>query len=111
MRQIVRFFRTTVTKVDGNRCPMYPTCSHYGEQALSKHGAIVGTWMFIDRLFHEWSEMSVAPKVQVHGVERYWDPLEENDFWLNKDKVETGRSPHSLDGGGHDSTEPRVSTK
>ena len=88
MRGLVRFFRTTISKVDGNRCAMYPTCSHYGEKAMAKHGAALGLLLFVDRLFHEWSETTMAPKIRVHGVMRYWDPLGENDFWFAEKKKE-----------------------
>ena len=64
---------------------MYPTCSHYGVQAMAKHGSILGLMMTVDRLFHEWTEIKTAPKVRVSGVERYWDPLEANDFWFTRD--------------------------
>jgi putative component of membrane protein insertase Oxa1/YidC/SpoIIIJ protein YidD len=79
----VGFFRTTISPVDGNRCPMYPTCSQYGEQALQRHGPFVGILLLVDRLFHEWSETATSPKVTVHGVKRSWDPLEANDFWFS----------------------------
>lgn len=93
IRHLIRFFRASITLVDGNRCPMYPTCSHYAEQALAKHGPTVGTLLLVDRLFHEWSEMSVAPTLEVHGVERFWDPLEENDFWLTGKHLISHPSP------------------
>lgn len=82
LREAMRFFQTTISRVDGDRCPMYPTCSQYGQQALSRHGAVVGLLMIVDRLFHEWSETASAPQVVVHGVRRFWDPVEENDFWF-----------------------------
>ncbi len=80
----MRFFRTTISPVDGDRCAMYPTCSQYGEQALRRHGSAIGLLMIVDRLFHEWSEMAIAPQVTVHGVRRFWDPMEANDFWFVK---------------------------
>jgi hypothetical protein len=92
---MVHFFRTTVSKVDGDRCSMHPTCSLYGEEAISKHGPVLGLLLFVDRLFHEWSETATAPKIQVHGVERFWDPLEENDFWLEGSSA-TGNPERSL---------------
>jgi uncharacterized protein len=82
LKGAVHFFRTTISPVDGDRCPMYPTCSQYGEEAVKRHGSIVGLLMIVDRLFHEWSETSLAPTVTVYGRKRYWDPLDENDFWL-----------------------------
>lgn len=82
LRLGVHFFRTTLSAVDGDRCPMYPTCSQYDEEALARHGPVIGLLLAVDRLFHEWSETRMAPKVRVFGRIRYWDPLEENDFWF-----------------------------
>ena len=31
-------------------CRFYPTCSHYGYQAVYKHGAVKGGWMAIKRV-------------------------------------------------------------
>jgi len=79
--QMVVFFRDVISPVDGDRCPMYPTCSEYGLQALRKHGPFLGSVMIADRLIHERDEMKYAPRVIVHGICRYYDPLENNDFW------------------------------
>lgn len=31
-------------------CKFYPTCSHYGIEALEKHGAVKGTYLTIKRI-------------------------------------------------------------
>jgi uncharacterized protein len=91
----MRFFRTTISPVDGDRCPSYPTCSHYGEQAVRKHGPFLGLLLFVDRQFHEWSETAISPKITVYGVKRTWDPLEANDFWFADSGSRDPRSgPH-----------------
>jgi len=33
-----------------NTCRYYPTCSHYGYQAVYKYGAIKGSWMAFKRI-------------------------------------------------------------
>ncbi len=33
-----------------NACKYYPTCSHYGYQAIYKYGVIKGGWLTIKRL-------------------------------------------------------------
>lgn len=93
LREAMRFFQTTISRVDGDRCPMYPTCSQYGQEALARHGAIVGLLMIVDRMFHEWSETSMAPQVVVYGVRRFWDPVHENDFWFS-DRESLMPPPH-----------------
>ena len=36
--------------VSQNACKYYPTCSHYGYQAIYKYGAIRGGWLTIKRI-------------------------------------------------------------
>lgn len=76
-----KFFRDYISPVDGDRCPMYPTCAAYSIQAVEKHGFIAGYLMTVDRLIHENNEMDYAPIVAVGSGYRYWDPVEANDFW------------------------------
>ncbi|HRT27653.1 MAG TPA: membrane protein insertion efficiency factor YidD, partial [Syntrophales bacterium] len=52
----VKFFRAYISAVDGDRCPMYPTCAAYSIQAFEKHGLIAGYLMTVDRLIHENNE-------------------------------------------------------
>jgi len=80
-RLLVTFFQRAISPVDGDRCPSYPTCSVYSIQAYEQHGAVLGTLMTVDRLFHEDSEAEFAPIIEVHGVRRIYDPLWANEFW------------------------------
>ncbi|MFH2012833.1 MAG: membrane protein insertion efficiency factor YidD [Pseudomonadota bacterium] len=80
----IKFFQNVISPVDGDRCPMYPTCSKYSIQAFRKHGPFLGFVMTADRLIHERNEMQYAPTVIVNGVRRYYDPVENNDFWLGE---------------------------
>jgi hypothetical protein len=63
---------------------MYPSCSEYGIRALRKHGPFLGFVMIADRLIHERDEMTYASIVIVNGIRRYYDPVENNDFWLSE---------------------------
>lgn len=36
--------------VSQNACKYYPTCSHYGYQAIYKYGAIRGGWLTVKRI-------------------------------------------------------------
>ncbi|MBF0270981.1 MAG: membrane protein insertion efficiency factor YidD [Magnetococcales bacterium] len=75
----------TISRVDGDRCPSHPNCSHYARQALQRHGPLTGLWLTIDRLIHERSEIELAPQVRAEdGSTRLLDPLEANDFWLHQ---------------------------
>ena len=80
----IKFFQNVISPVDGDRCPMYPSCSEYGIQALRKHGPFLGFVMIADRLMHERDEMTYASIVIVNGIRRYYDPVENNDFWLSE---------------------------
>lgn len=81
LKKSIRFFITYISPIDGDRCPMYPTCSSYGMQAVERHGFIVGSIMTADRLIHESDEMTCAPMVEVVGSVRHLDTLDNNDFW------------------------------
>jgi putative component of membrane protein insertase Oxa1/YidC/SpoIIIJ protein YidD len=81
----VTFFQQVISPVDGDRCPSYPTCSAYSIQAYDQHGAVLGTLMTVDRLFHEDSEGEFAPVIEVYGVRRIYDPVWANEFWKEKE--------------------------
>lgn len=77
----VNGFQTFISPVDGDRCTLYPTCSAYSKEAIEKYGALRGFIMTADRLLHEADEPSYAPLIRKHGTLRYYDPVENNDFW------------------------------
>ncbi|HSR12976.1 MAG TPA: membrane protein insertion efficiency factor YidD [Thermodesulfobacteriota bacterium] len=81
---LVGIFQNYISPVDGDRCPSYPTCSQYARQAIRKHGALVGVAMTVDRLIHETDEIHRAPLIKVHQSHRYYDPVENNDFWWSR---------------------------
>ncbi len=78
---LVKGFQKIISPVDGDRCNMYPTCSAYSIDAFRKHGTIKGLLLTIDRLLHGPDEHGFAPIIIKHGVYRYYDPVERNDFW------------------------------
>jgi len=81
---LIGFFQKYISPVDGDRCPSYPTCSQYALEAVRKHGFLMGLVMSSDRLIHESDEIQGAPLIFVHGAYRYYDPVENNDFWWDK---------------------------
>jgi putative membrane protein insertion efficiency factor len=43
---IIRLYQATLSKsMPPNTCRFYPSCSHYGYQAIYKYGAFKGGWM------------------------------------------------------------------
>jgi len=86
----VRFFRKVISPVDGDRCTMAPTCSHFGLQAIKKHGALIGFMMTADRIVHEYEEQRFVPTRWDGTSYRFLDPVENNDFWFAAPLQENG---------------------
>lgn len=85
----VRFFQKHISPVDGPRCSMTPTCSHYSLLALRKHGPFLGFMMTADRIVHEYEEQRFVPTVWDGNRTRFYDPVENNDFWFNRSRPHT----------------------
>jgi putative component of membrane protein insertase Oxa1/YidC/SpoIIIJ protein YidD len=80
----VGFYRKFISGADGNRCPMYPSCSTYSLEAIQKHGAFLGWIMTCDRLMRcGRDELTLARRVQIQGQTYALDPVAKNDFWLD----------------------------
>lgn len=48
---LVRGYQATLSKaMPANTCRYYPSCSHYGYQAIYKYGALKGGWMAVWRV-------------------------------------------------------------
>jgi putative component of membrane protein insertase Oxa1/YidC/SpoIIIJ protein YidD len=82
---VLKIFNTTVSPVDGDRCQMYPSCSEYAKQAIDKHGLFIGWIMACDRLVRcGGDETDIAEEVYVNRRPHCYDPLKNNDFWMEK---------------------------
>ena len=40
---LIRIYRVTLSGVFGGQCRFYPSCSHYAEDAIRRHGAVRGS--------------------------------------------------------------------
>lgn len=81
----LKFFRKTVSRADGRRCTMYPSCSHYSGKAIEQYGFVKGWAMTADRLLRcGRDERQVAEEVFVDGQAYVFDPLERNVFWWDR---------------------------
>lgn len=80
---VLSFYRSTVSAVDGDRCPMSPSCSAYAGEAVKKHGILVGWVMTCDRLIRcGRDETRLAPQqVTAEGRRLTLDSVSDNDFW------------------------------
>ncbi|MDN4527101.1 membrane protein insertion efficiency factor YidD [Fictibacillus fluitans] len=47
---IFRFYQRFISPLTPPTCRFYPTCSHYGIEALQRFGAIKGTWLTLKRI-------------------------------------------------------------
>ncbi len=78
----IKFYQDYISSVDGNRCPMHPTCSQYCIEAFKKHGTFLGWIMCSDRLMRcGRDENKLSDPVWIDGKKRTYDPVSNNDFW------------------------------
>lgn len=50
LMRLIGFYQTVISPALPARCRYYPTCSHYGQQALRWHGPWRGGWLLIKRI-------------------------------------------------------------
>ncbi len=49
---LIRLYQKTFSRaIPSGTCRFYPTCSHYGYQAIYKYGLLKGGWMATHRVF------------------------------------------------------------
>jgi len=85
MSSMAGLFKRHVSPIDGDRCPMYPSCSRYSQDAFHKHGLVMGWVMTCDRLLRcGRDELATTPRIITEGGTRYYDSVENNDFWWSK---------------------------
>lgn len=58
LKFVIRMYQLTLSPMFGPRCRFYPSCSHFGMEAIDKHGALRGSWLTMKRIgrchpFHE----------------------------------------------------------
>ncbi|MDA0802388.1 MAG: membrane protein insertion efficiency factor YidD [Planctomycetota bacterium] len=53
---LIRAYQLTLSPIIGRSCRFQPTCSRYGAEAISSHGAIRGGWLTVRRVCrcHPW---------------------------------------------------------
>ncbi len=47
---VIKLYQVTLSPFLGRQCRYLPTCSNYGIEAITKHGAFKGGWLTIKRL-------------------------------------------------------------
>lgn len=66
----IKLYQKVISPLTPPSCRFYPTCSHYGIEAVEKHGALKGSWLAIRRIskchpFHE-GGFDPVPDSDVH---------------------------------------------
>ncbi|MET7298323.1 membrane protein insertion efficiency factor YidD [Embleya sp. NPDC005575] len=59
----IRVYQWTISPMLGPVCRFYPSCSHYGYEAMSVHGAVKGTYLTVWRILrcNPWNSGGVDP--------------------------------------------------
>jgi hypothetical protein len=47
---LIRFYQVVISPLKPPTCRFYPTCSHYGLEAVQRFGALKGGWLTIKRI-------------------------------------------------------------
>lgn len=47
---LIRLYQMTVSKLLPPSCRFTPSCSHYGYEAVRRHGALKGGWLAVKRV-------------------------------------------------------------
>jgi putative component of membrane protein insertase Oxa1/YidC/SpoIIIJ protein YidD len=56
--ELIRWYRQSLSTNSIQRCPFYPSCSFFAEEAIDQHGFLIGLCLFIDRnLYRENPQM------------------------------------------------------
>ena len=62
--KLIHFYQRAVSPYKGrSMCIYYPTCSQYALEALTKYGALKGSWLALRRILkcHPWHEGGIDP--------------------------------------------------
>lgn len=60
---LIKLYQWIISPWIGPACRFTPTCSHYGIEALKKHGPIKGLWLTVKRISkcHPWGGSGYDP--------------------------------------------------
>lgn len=60
---LIRIYQYLLSPWIGNQCRFYPSCSHYAEEAIVRHGFVRGSLLALRRLSkcHPWHPGGIDP--------------------------------------------------
>ncbi|UTR16582.1 membrane protein insertion efficiency factor YidD [Salipaludibacillus sp. LMS25] len=47
---VIKFYQRWISRFTPPTCRFYPTCSHYGIEAISRFGFFKGSWLTLKRI-------------------------------------------------------------
>jgi uncharacterized protein len=47
---LIRLYQNTLSRAMPPSCRFVPSCSHYGYEAIEKHGFLKGSWLAVKRI-------------------------------------------------------------
>jgi len=47
---VIRFYQVAISPLKPPTCRFYPTCSHYGLEAINRFGPLKGSWLALIRI-------------------------------------------------------------
>lgn len=74
-RGLILVYRHTLSLLIGRNCRHMPTCSHYADEAIARHGLWAGGWMTLARIMrcHPWG---------THGIDNVPVELPHRARWF-----------------------------
>lgn len=79
-------YKRYISKIDGDRCPMYPSCSEYAKEAFLRYGPLVGLVKTADRLIRCGYNLDRYPTIWLNGRYKFIDPLDDHFRRLGNDR-------------------------
>jgi uncharacterized protein len=81
---MLSFYQKQISPAIGERCSMYPSCSHYCIEATRRYGWL-GIPMTADRLIRETDHVRLRLRpVEVNGAVRFDDPVSDHSYWFRR---------------------------
>lgn len=88
LRGLVRFYQVTIGRVKYSSCPMEPSCSNFGIQALNTYPPHIAAMMIGDRLHRCGHDLHFYPRVLMEDRVKFMDPVEQDKFLFKQPSFE-----------------------